>query len=110
MTSTTTELPEPPSQLAGGPGGERQGEDVALRDVALEHVRDAKRDDAGLATSGPGDDEKGAVNGVNGLVLFGVESQVLQSHATGIRKKVFAGKRSAETSLAVPLTRAFVVI
>ena len=70
------EADDPLAQLAGGAVRERDGEDLP-RPHALDadQVRDAMREDAGLAAAGAGQDQQRPVGGGDGLGLLGVEAR-----------------------------------
>ena len=57
--------------LLGGLVGEGDGEDGVGGDAALfDEVRDAMRDDAGLAGAGAGEQQHGAVDGLDAFALL----------------------------------------
>ena len=65
---------EPLPHLAGSLVREGDGEDlVRLRTDRVDQVRDAIREDAGLAGPGAGDDEQRPLGGEHGLPLSGIE-------------------------------------
>ena len=69
------EVEDPLPHLPGGLVGEGDGHDAAGVDADYLHqVGDAVGDDARLAAAGPGEDEKGAVDGLDGFTLGGVEA------------------------------------
>ena len=77
--------------FAGGFVGEGHAEDLARRNAALHHVRDAKRDHAGLARARAGQDQHRAANGFNGLALLRIERG--QDSTSGAEFKLPANER-----------------
>ena len=69
--------------FARGLVGEGDGEDISGRDGFGNEVRDAERDDAGLAGAGPGQDQQRPLEGFDGLALLGIERIQIQ-HARGV--------------------------
>jgi hypothetical protein len=59
--------------FARGLVGKGDGEDISGRNALGDEVRDAKRDDAGLAGARPGQDQDRAVQCFDGLALLGIE-------------------------------------
>jgi hypothetical protein len=77
--------------FAGGLVREGHAEDVARGDAALDHVRDAKSDDAGLARARAGQDEHRAFDGFHGLALLRVER--VQDSTSGAEFKLPQNER-----------------
>ena len=70
--------------FACGLVGERHAENVAGRDAALDHVRDAKSDDARLARARAGEDEHRAFDGLGGHALLRVERVQIHHRARSL--------------------------
>jgi hypothetical protein len=83
--------------FAGGFVGERDGENVVGRNAALNHVRDAKSDDARFAGARAGEDEDGTFDGLGGLPLLRVKRT--QIHHAGAQFRRSARVRKENRNL-----------
>ncbi len=83
LDAVGAELAQAAAHLAGGAGGEGDGEDLlGVVDAAAHAVGDAVGDGPGLAGAGAGEDADGAVQGGGDGALFGVEPG---EHGVGAR-------------------------
>jgi hypothetical protein len=67
-------LVDPPTHFVGGLVGERHGKDLVRPNHAgIDEVRRTVGDDAGFPAPGSGEDEDGAVEGLDRSTLLGIE-------------------------------------